>query len=137
MAPTTSFQRVAAVFIALSLPSVIAADEPTPVKVDPNAQRLAEAKATAQVLAAEARALLEVFRDPDTAYQRVKNLRDSIVVDSEISEPCREVLTASLETTMRRIFVVGAEIKRMEIEQRQLKELYRQRLMRLRAMLGM
>jgi hypothetical protein len=100
-----------------------------------DAQRAAERRAGARVLAAATRAALLVLFDPDEAYQLVKDLRDEIRFDPGLSEACRERLESQLEWAFRGVWYSGSFVKQQQIEWLVIKAEFRARLDRWRCQL--
>ena len=68
-------------------------------------------------IAVEVRAWALVLRDPYKAYTLLKDVRDAIREDPDLSEPCRESLQASLERALWDVIERGTWVKEWQAEQ--------------------
>ena len=148
MPTSVPFRLGVAALVVLGLPALTsvsrcagqepggATDGPGLLRKIEEARRAAERRASARVLAGIARAPLLALRDPDDAYQLLQGIRDEVLEDADISEPCRRRLESRLEWALVGIVKSGTFLKRLECERLVRKAELRARLERLRFLIG-
>jgi hypothetical protein len=142
MIASVSFRLGAASFVLLALPVLTTAGrslgqgpEPGVLQKVEDAQRAADGKASARVIAAEVRAALLVLRDPDDAHALLRSALDAVRSDPDLSEPSRARLGSRLEWALWGVCQCGPSVKRLQADWLVLKADFRVRLDRWRFLL--